>query len=290
MVKTAYFRGINSAPRTCHHRQGFVVPVTISSILTSKNLARHARYPSVPRMPRGIDFTCPPADVGRSPDAPQTNGSFLPHSARFPRKLIRNTRRRLGQHIDKGPQVTPIFELRRWSSSPGRLNRRGPRRCRLGPVLLLPLHRRVATSPWIRGISISNGADAILKKAWTGEPAEEFSLEVRACLCRASPQPVEKPAIIGNEPQVVMIRAAWVADSLEDAARVYGPEVMDAYKYHWRFHAFDEFSSASSSSASRPHHHFPMRRRVQTLERSHRHRPTIPATPNAHAFWRLIPQ
>ena len=31
-----------------------------------------------------------------------------------------------------------------------------------------------------------------------------------------------------------MMRDAWVADSLEDAARVYGPEVMDAYKYYWR--------------------------------------------------------
>ena len=34
----------------------------------------------------------------------------------------------------------------------------------------------------------------------------------------------------GNEPEIVMMRDAWVADSLEDAARVYGPEVMDAHK------------------------------------------------------------
>ena len=49
----------------------------------------------------------------------------------------------------------------------------------------------------------------------------------------------------GNEPQVVMMRDAWVANSLEDAARVYGPEVMNAYKYYWRngANAFDEFSS-----------------------------------------------
>ena len=38
----------------------------------------------------------------------------------------------------------------------------------------------------------------------------------------------------GRTPQVVMMRDAWVADGLEDAARVYGPEVMDAYKYYWR--------------------------------------------------------
>lgn len=38
----------------------------------------------------------------------------------------------------------------------------------------------------------------------------------------------------GRKPYVVTMRDAWVADSLEDAARVYGPEVMTAYKYYWR--------------------------------------------------------
>jgi len=49
----------------------------------------------------------------------------------------------------------------------------------------------------------------------------------------------------GNKPEVVMMRDAWVADSLEDATRVYGPEVMGAYKYYWRngANAFHEFSS-----------------------------------------------
>ena len=32
----------------------------------------------------------------------------------------------------------------------------------------------------------------------------------------------------GKEPQVVMMRDAWVDYTLEDAARVYGLEVMDA--------------------------------------------------------------
>ena len=41
-------------------------------------------------------------------------------------------------------------------------------------------------------------------------------------------------AAAGKEPKIVMMRDAWVADSLEDAARVYGPEVMAAYKYYWR--------------------------------------------------------
>lgn len=38
----------------------------------------------------------------------------------------------------------------------------------------------------------------------------------------------------GRSPDLVLMRDAWVADSREDAARVYGPEVMDAYKYYWR--------------------------------------------------------
>ncbi|MCB1740381.1 MAG: LLM class flavin-dependent oxidoreductase [Gammaproteobacteria bacterium] len=38
----------------------------------------------------------------------------------------------------------------------------------------------------------------------------------------------------GREPQVVVMRDAWVADSLGEAARIYGPEVMDAYRYYWR--------------------------------------------------------
>jgi len=38
----------------------------------------------------------------------------------------------------------------------------------------------------------------------------------------------------GRAGEVVMMRDAWVADSLEDAARVYGPEVVAAYKYYWR--------------------------------------------------------
>jgi len=48
----------------------------------------------------------------------------------------------------------------------------------------------------------------------------------------------------GNEPEIVMMRDPWVVDSLQDAARVFGPEVMDAYKYYWRNGAntFHEFS------------------------------------------------
>ncbi len=38
----------------------------------------------------------------------------------------------------------------------------------------------------------------------------------------------------GRKPEIILMRDAWVADGLEDAARIYGPEVMEAYKYYWR--------------------------------------------------------
>ena len=49
----------------------------------------------------------------------------------------------------------------------------------------------------------------------------------------------------GREPQVVLMRDAWVATTRAEAERVYGPEVMDAYKYHWRAGA-PEFRSTGS--------------------------------------------
>ncbi|MCY4580560.1 MAG: hypothetical protein OXD31_16150, partial [Chloroflexi bacterium] len=38
----------------------------------------------------------------------------------------------------------------------------------------------------------------------------------------------------GREPLVVLMRDAWVAETRAEAAEVYGPEVMAAYKYYWR--------------------------------------------------------
>ena len=38
----------------------------------------------------------------------------------------------------------------------------------------------------------------------------------------------------GREPEVVLMRDAWVAYSRAEAERVYGPEVTTAYKYYWR--------------------------------------------------------
>lgn len=51
----------------------------------------------------------------------------------------------------------------------------------------------------------------------------------------------------GREPQVVLMRDAWVASSQAEAAEVYGPEVTTAYKYYWR-NGLSEFRSIKSES------------------------------------------
>ena len=38
----------------------------------------------------------------------------------------------------------------------------------------------------------------------------------------------------GRDPVVAMMRDAWVAETRAEAERVYGPEVVAAYKYYWR--------------------------------------------------------
>ena len=38
----------------------------------------------------------------------------------------------------------------------------------------------------------------------------------------------------GRTPELILMRDAWVADDLQEAADVYGPEVMDAYRYYWK--------------------------------------------------------
>jgi alkanesulfonate monooxygenase SsuD/methylene tetrahydromethanopterin reductase-like flavin-dependent oxidoreductase (luciferase family) len=37
----------------------------------------------------------------------------------------------------------------------------------------------------------------------------------------------------GRQPQVVLMRDAWVAQSRAEAEAVYGPEVLTAYRYYW---------------------------------------------------------
>ena len=44
----------------------------------------------------------------------------------------------------------------------------------------------------------------------------------------------------GRQPQVVLMRDAWVAETSAEAAAVYGPEVMTAYQYYWQ-HRLAEF-------------------------------------------------
>lgn len=41
-------------------------------------------------------------------------------------------------------------------------------------------------------------------------------------------------ASAGREPVICLMRDAWVAPTRQEAEEVYGPEVIDAYKYYWR--------------------------------------------------------
>ena len=51
----------------------------------------------------------------------------------------------------------------------------------------------------------------------------------------------------GRQPQVVLMRDAWVAGSRREAEEVYGPEVMTSYKYYWRA-GLTEFRSYASEA------------------------------------------
>ncbi|MFQ6029599.1 MAG: LLM class flavin-dependent oxidoreductase [Dehalococcoidia bacterium] len=51
----------------------------------------------------------------------------------------------------------------------------------------------------------------------------------------------------GREPEVVLMRDAWVARNRVEAEAVYGPEVIMAYKYYWR-NGLAEFQSITSEA------------------------------------------
>ena len=51
----------------------------------------------------------------------------------------------------------------------------------------------------------------------------------------------------GRPPQVVLMRDAWVAQTRAEAAAVYGPEVMTAYRYYWE-NRLAEFRSMASEA------------------------------------------
>ena len=51
----------------------------------------------------------------------------------------------------------------------------------------------------------------------------------------------------GREPTLCLMRDAWVAPTRAEAERVYGPEVIDAYKYYWR-NGLNEFRHYANES------------------------------------------
>ena len=74
-----------------------------------------------------------------------------------------------------------------------------------------------------------------------------LSMQSCAAMCSARRDTVLQKGIIptisrsepsarqaGHQPQVVLMRDAWVAQSRAEAEAVYGPEVMAAYRYYWQ--------------------------------------------------------
>ena len=57
----------------------------------------------------------------------------------------------------------------------------------------------------------------------------------------------ESALMAGRSPQVVLMRDAWVASTRAEAEKVYGPEVMEAYRYYWR-NGLPEFGSIKSEA------------------------------------------
>jgi len=55
----------------------------------------------------------------------------------------------------------------------------------------------------------------------------------------------------GRQPQVVLMRDAWVAPSRAEAEAVYGPEVLTAYRYYWR-NGLAEFRDIGSEAGLTP--------------------------------------
>jgi alkanesulfonate monooxygenase SsuD/methylene tetrahydromethanopterin reductase-like flavin-dependent oxidoreductase (luciferase family) len=51
----------------------------------------------------------------------------------------------------------------------------------------------------------------------------------------------------GQQPQVVLMRDAWVAQTRAEAEAVYGPEVMTAYQYYWQ-NRLAEFRNLSAET------------------------------------------
>ncbi len=82
-----------------------------------------------------------------------------------------------------------------------------------------------------------------LGDAWVGGPS--MALDAMLNLTQIYR---EAAAEADREPCVILMRDAWVASSREEAERVYGPEVMTAYKYYWRNQAL-AFQGIESEAA-----------------------------------------
>ena len=115
----------------------------------------------------------------------------------------------------------------------------------LNDVQMLPRPlQRPAPPLWIGGWAPSAIRRAArLGDAWVSSPS--MALETMQGLTQ---QYREAAVAAGREPCVVLMRDAWVAQSRAEAERVYGPEVMTAYKYYWRNQAL-EFRHITSEDA-----------------------------------------
>ena len=92
----------------------------------------------------------------------------------------------------------------------------------------------------------------------------------------------------GRQPNVILMRDAWVAETRAQAEETYGPEVLDAYKYYWRnglaeFRSFTSEAEFNIDAIARDRlilgSPSGMCRRVSPLERRHRSGLLPPAAP-----------
>jgi alkanesulfonate monooxygenase SsuD/methylene tetrahydromethanopterin reductase-like flavin-dependent oxidoreductase (luciferase family) len=79
--------------------------------------------------------------------------------------------------------------------------------------------------------------------AFVGTPSTGMEIAVR--LCDAYKEAARQA---GRQPQVVLMRDAWVARTRAEADAVYGPEVMTSYKYYWQ-NRLAEFRSIPAGTA-----------------------------------------
>ena len=101
---------------------------------------------------------------------------------------------------------------------------------RLDDVRVLPRPVQRPSPPLWIGANVPAAAARAgrLADAFVGTPS--MDLEVTRRLADVYRQAAGKA---GRPAEVVLMRDAWVAESRAEAERVYGPEVMAAYRYYW---------------------------------------------------------